>query len=119
MAVFAERYPRGLVAAGPWTLPGFGICAAILLLNLIDALLTLLFLQSGLAEEANPLMDLAYRTSPMAFLLLKLAMVQAGILILHYHRRVPVAQHALHGVAAVYVAIVGYHLAFVAHLAWK
>jgi Domain of unknown function (DUF5658) len=119
VAVFAERYPRGLVSAGPWTLPGFGLCAAILLLNLMDALFTLMFLQSGLAEEANPLMDLVYRISPTAFVLLKLAMVQAGILILHYHRRVPIAQHALHGVAAVYVAIVGYHFAFVAHLAWR
>ena len=118
MAVFAERFARH-VPAGPWTLPGFGICSAVLLLNLLDALLTLAFLQLGLAEEANPLMNLVYRASPMGFVLLKLAMVQAGILILHYHRRLPIAPHALYGVAAVYVGIVSYHLAFVAHLAWR
>src|SRR5215831_18164758 len=119
MAVFAERFARGGVPTGPWNLPGFGICLAILLLNLLDALFTLAFLQFNLAEEANPLMSLAYRSSPVGFVLLKLAMVQVGILILHHNRRVPVAQHSLNAVAAVYVGIVSYHLTFVAHLAWR
>lgn len=118
MAV-TQRFARESIPTGPWNLPGFGISIAILLLNLLDALFTLAFLQFDLAEEANPLMNLAYRNSPLGFLLLKLAMVQVGVLILHHNRHVRVAQHALNAVAAVYVGIVSYHLAFVAHLALR
>jgi hypothetical protein len=119
MAAVIQRVVRQSVPAGPWNLPGFGICVAILVLNLLDALFTMAFLKFNLAEEANPLMNIAYRTSPLGFVLLKLAMVQVGILILHHHRRVRVAEYALNAVAAVYVGIVSYHLAFVAHIAWR
>ena len=119
MAAFVERLSRAQISAGPWTLPGFGLCSVILLLNLMDTLLTLAFIQLGLAEEANPLMNFMYRASPLLFVLLKLAMVQVGILILHYHRRLPIAQRALQGLVAVYVALVSYQLAFVAHLTWR
>ncbi len=119
MAAVTQRVFRQSIPAGPWNLPGFGICVAILVLNLLDALFTMAFLKFNFAEEANPLMNLAYRTSPIGFVLLKLAMVQVGILILHHHRRVRVAQYALNAVAAVYVGIVSYHLAFVTHIAWR
>jgi hypothetical protein len=119
VAAFVDRFSRAHIPAGPWTLPGFGLCSVILLLNLIDTLLTLAFVQFGLAEEANPLMNLTYRASPLLFVLLKLAMVQAGILILHYHRRLAIAQRALQGLVAVYVGLVSYQLAFVAHLTWR
>ncbi len=119
MAVFTERFEPQSTRSGVWPLQGVGICLAILLLNLLDALFTLGFLQSNLAEEANPLMNLAYRTSPMGFVFLKLAMVQSGILILYLNRRLRVAQYALTAVAAIYVAIVSYHLAFIAHLVWR
>jgi len=119
VATFVYRFSRAHIPAGPWTLPGFGLCSIILLLNLIDTLLTLAFVQFGLAEEANPLMNLMYRASPLLFVLLKLAMVQAGILILHYYRRLPIAQRALQGLVAIYVGLVSYQLAFVAHLTWR
>jgi len=119
VAAFVDRFSRAHIPAGPWTLPGFGLCSVILLLNLSDTLLTLAFVHFGLAEEANPLMNLMYRASPLLFVLLKLAMVQAGILILHYYRRLPIAQRALQGLVAVYVGLVSYQLAFVAHLTWR
>lgn len=104
---------------GPWTLPGFGISVAILVLNLFDALFTLAFLQLELAEEANPLMSFAYRNSPLGFVLIKLAMVQLGIMILHLNRRFRAAQYALNLGAAVYACIVCYHVAFIANLALR
>lgn len=119
MAASIERISRRYLAAGPWSLPGFGICSLILMLNLLDTVMTLAFVQLGLAEEANPLMRLMFQTSPLLFVLLKLSMVQGGILILHYHRRLAVAQHALRGLAAIYVALVSYQLAFVVHLTWR
>ena len=93
-----------------------GICLAILLLNVVDAMCTLTFLQLGLAEEANPLMRLAYRSSPVGFVLLKLAMVHAGVLILYLNRESRVSRHALQTGVAAYLAIVSYELAFIAHL---
>ncbi len=119
MTAFVPRFSRAHIPAGPWTLPGFGICSVILLLNLVDTLLTLAFVQLGWAEEANPLMNVLYRASPLLFVLLKLAMVQAGILILHYYRRLPIAQRALQGLAVIYVGLVSYQLAFVANLTWR
>jgi hypothetical protein len=92
------------------------LCLAILLLNVVDAMCTLSFLQQGFAEEANPLMRLAYRSSPAGFVLLKLAMVHAGVLILYIHRESKVARYALQSGVAAYVAIVSYEFAFVAHL---
>ena len=76
-------------------------------------------MQLGLAEEANPVMNLLYAASPLLFVLLKLAMVQGGIMILHYYRRLPMAQRSLQALAAVYLVLVSYQLAFVAHLTWR
>jgi hypothetical protein len=117
MAVLIEKLSRVSLPAGPWDLPRFGLCIAILLLNLVDALFTLAFLQFNLAEEANPLMNFVYRLSPVGFVLLKLTMVQGGILILHHFRRLPIAHRAMNAMAAVYVAIVSYHVTFATHLA--
>ncbi len=103
----------------PWRVPGFGIALAILILNLLDALFTLAFLQLGLAEEANPLMSLVYRSSPLGFVLVKLAMVQLGVMILQMNHRVRLAQYALNAGVTIYVCIVAYHLAFIANLALR
>jgi len=99
--------------------PGFGIALAILILNLLDALFTLAFLQLGLAEEANPLMSLVYRSSPLGFVLVKLAMVQLGVMILQMNHRFRLAQYALNAGVTIYVCIVAYHLAFIANLALR
>src|SRR5712692_6784040 len=117
MAVFTDSAGRQTVGGAPWNLPGFGISMAVLVLNLLDALFTLAFLQLELAVEANPLMNLAYRSSPLAFVLIKLGMVQVGIMILHLHRQFRVAHYALNIAAAVYAGIVSYHLAFIAAVA--
>lgn len=119
VAVFTDWAARQSFRGGPWTLPGFGVSVAVLILNLFDTLFTLAFLQLELADEANPLMSLAYRSSPLSFVLIKLSMVQLGIMILHFNRRFRAAQYALNLGAAVYAGIVCYHLAFVTHLALR
>ncbi len=116
MALTEWAEPQNLRGA-TWRVPGLGISIAILILNLLDALFTLAFLKLGLAEEANPLMSLVYRSSPLGFVLIKLAMVQLGVMILHSNRRFRLAQYALNGGATIYVCIVSYHLAFIANLA--
>ncbi|HYV47126.1 MAG TPA: DUF5658 family protein [Myxococcaceae bacterium] len=89
---------------------------ALLVLNLLDALFTLAFLQLHLAEEANPLMAAAYAGSPVLFLVLKLALVHSGAVLLWIHRATPAARGALAAGVALYAAIVVYHCSFVARL---
>jgi hypothetical protein len=90
--------------------------AALLVLNLADGVFTTVFLQLGVAEEVNPLMRAAWQTSPLAFMAVKLAVVQAGAWILWLHRNSRAALFAIRAGAALYVAIVAWHFIFLARL---
>lgn len=89
---------------------------ALLLLNLVDGLFTLTFLQWGVAEELNPLMRAAWLHSPLTFMLAKLTLVHAGLVLLCLHRDQPAALYSLRAGALLYGAIDAYHLGFAAHL---
>lgn len=89
---------------------------ALLMLNLMDGLFTLLFLQLGVAEELNPLMRVAYEQSPLVFMFSKLVIVNAGLWLLCLHRRLKASRIAIRAGAVVYGIIVVYHLAFLTHL---
>jgi hypothetical protein len=67
---------------------------ALLMGNLIDAVVTLLLLQLRAAEELNPLMRWAYEGSPLIFIAAKIAMVHLSVLLLCFHRRTPMARMA-------------------------
>lgn len=95
---------------------GLFVPAALMVLNLLDGLFTLSFLQLGVAEEANPLMRAAYHASPLLFMILKLAVVQLGVWILWAHRHAKTARCALQAGTWMYAAIVAYHLSFLASL---
>jgi hypothetical protein len=86
--------------------------ALLLLLNLLDGFFTLMFLQLKVAEEANPLMKMAYNHSPLAFMLLKLAVVHAGVALLWANRETKVARTAMNAGVLLYAVIVAYHLSF-------
>src|SRR5689334_9497117 len=90
--------------------------AALLFFNLVDALFTIFYLQLGVAEEANPLMALAYRGSPLTFVVVKLFAVYIGVLLLTRYERFAQARWAMDGGALMYAAIAGYHLSFLAHV---
>ncbi|RKG81162.1 MULTISPECIES: DUF5658 family protein [Corallococcus] len=89
---------------------------ALLMLNLLDGLFTLLFLQLGVAEELNPVMRVAYEQSPLVFMFSKLLIVNAGLCLLCLHRKLKASRFAIRAGAVVYAIIVVYHLAFLAHL---
>nr|WP_244237503.1 DUF5658 family protein [Corallococcus llansteffanensis] len=89
---------------------------ALLMLNLMDGLFTLLFLQLGVAEELNPVMRAAYEHSPLLFMFSKLLIVNAGLCLLCLHRKLKASRFAIRAGAVVYAIIVVYHLAFLAHL---
>ncbi len=88
----------------------------LLVLNLLDGLFTLTFLQLDVAEELNPLMRMAYEHSPLAFMAVKVTIVSLGLTLLCLHRSMRISQRAIQAGAALYVVIDVYHLAFLAHL---
>lgn len=117
----AEQTLAGIVRA--WAAhPDFdvtGETTALLVLNLIDGIFTLVFLQLGVAQELNPLMRLAYGVSPLAFMLLKVGVVELGMTVLCLHRQYRFARWALSAGAVMYAGIVVYHLAFLTSVAQR
>jgi hypothetical protein len=86
------------------------IVKALLVLNLADAILTLLWISEGRASEANPfLRDLAHR-DPIAFVCVKTALVSLGAWLLWRHR-----DRAL-SVVATFVAFLTYFFLLLYHL---
>ena len=55
-----------------------GIVKVILGLNLLDAIFTLIWVNAGLASEANPLLAEIVRDHPVAFAVVKLGLVAGG-----------------------------------------
>ncbi|HEX5746900.1 MAG TPA: DUF5658 family protein [Archangium sp.] len=88
----------------------------LLVLNLLDGLFTLTFLQLEVAEELNPLMRVAYEHSPLAFMAIKVTIVSLGLTLLCLHRSMRLSQRAIQAGAALYIVIDVYHLAFLAHM---
>ena len=89
---------------------------ALLVLNLLDGLFTLTFLQLDVAEELNPLMREAYEASPLFFMVAKLIIVNAGLILLCMHRAMRASVLAIRAGAIIYAVINVYHLAFLTHL---
>jgi hypothetical protein len=83
----------------------------LVLLNLVDGVLTHVFLQAGVARELNPLMRLAYDGSPSLFFGCKVLAVGVAAWILQRHApRVAFARGALAGGIALYGAVCMLHL---------
>ena len=85
------------------------MAAGILVLNLIDGIVTLAVVHLGAAEEANPLMALSLSWGSLEFMLIKLALVSAGVTLLWRLRQHRYAQVALTSLAAVYGLVFLYH----------
>lgn len=61
--------------------------AATVVLNFVDAALTLFAVRAGWAVEANPLMDELLFRGPVSFMIGKMAVVSLGVLLLWRLRR--------------------------------
>ncbi|MBZ0233312.1 MAG: DUF5658 family protein [Deltaproteobacteria bacterium] len=88
----------------------------VIILNLLDALWTLCFVEAGVANEANPLMSSALGHGPVSFMVLKLALVSLSVLLLWRLRHRRSANVALYSGATAYSLVVAYHLANAHHL---
>lgn len=84
----------------------------VLILNVIDAVFTLLYTGCGLASEGNPLMDQLMNRGPVLFMVVKLALVSSGILLLWRlrQRRAAAVLVSIAGSAAAYTLLLVYHL---------
>jgi hypothetical protein len=114
MGVAVERFMGGMGAALSPTLQSRTV--ALLALNLVDALFTLVFLQLGFAEEANPFMRVAYEQSPLTFMMVKVLLVPLGVMLLAMGPQ-RAALRALTLAVSAYALVVTWHLAFLARLA--
>ena len=93
-----------------------GIVKAVLVLNLLDALFTLVWVRSGLAREANPLIDQLANEHAVGFVLVKLALVSLGSWLLWQHRERPAAVIAIVAAFLTYYLILLYHIQYASGL---
>ena len=86
------------------------IVKTILILNMFDAVMTIMWVSAGSAVEANPFIAGLVSDNPLNFVLVKLALVSLGSLLLWRNRRHPLA------VVAIFVAFLAYYFLLLYHL---
>ena len=91
------------------TQPTVVLALCVVVGSLLDALLTLLYLENG-SGEANPLMHLALVYGPTVFVALKLGITGVAVWLLAAHQQWPLAVRGLYGLALGYGAVLVYHL---------
>jgi hypothetical protein len=99
-AISAEQHGRLLLGMAKW----------LLVLNVLDGIFTLIWIEHFGARELNIMMrDLAHG-SPMLFMLVKFSLVSLGTLFLWRHRHNPLAA------ISIVVAFFSYYLVTLLHL---
>lgn len=86
------------------------IAATVLVLNVFDGIVTLALIHTGLATEANPLMDELLGHGPVQFMFFKSALVSLSVLLLWRLRQQRIACLALYAAAATYGLLAIYHV---------
>ena len=89
------------------------ICLKLLLvLNLLDAIFTYVWVSLGLAKEANPLMDYLISYSPTVFLVYKVLIVNLGVFILWRGKDKLLCKVLIVPLTGLYLWVLGIHLTF-------
>ena len=79
-------------------------------LNLLDALLTIIWVRSGVATESNQLMAGLLDIGNAPFLIVKIAIGAIAAVVLYRSRKRPVARYGLAVALAVYIGLMGIHI---------
>lgn len=87
-----------------------GIILTILLLNVIDAGLTLRWIQGGYATEANPMMEVLAHDYPLLFVIVKFVLVALGAYLLWRLRKRRLA------IVSIFLAFLAYYCVLLYHL---
>ncbi len=98
--------------AGDFSATIFTMVKTILVLNLIDAVLTMYWVRNGLAHEMNPLLAESVHNFPILFVMVKLSLVSLGVYVLWNNRSNRLA------LAAIFVALVAYFGLFLYHISY-
>lgn len=93
-----------------------GIVKVTLVLNLLDALFTLVWVWLGLASEANPFLAELVLAHPLAFVATKLGLVGLGSLLLWRLRHRPLAVVAMFLAFLVYYGILLLHVDYLSYV---
>lgn len=92
------------------------IVGAVIVLNLLDAGFTLVWVRTKRAEEANPLIRSLVEDHPAVFVAAKMALVGLGTALLWMRRHRPAAVVAIFAVFLIYYVLLLYHIGFVGRL---
>ena len=79
-------------------------------LNLLDALLTIIWVRNGVASEGNQVLARLLESGDFAFLAVKLAVGTIAAVVLLKWSHVSVARYGLTAALVVYVGLMGVHL---------
>ena len=88
----------------------YGIIKAFLILNLLDALLTIVWVQTGLAREGNPLMEPLVSNHAVLFILTKTALGSVVAWLLWEYR------YRAYVVISTFSIFIAYYAVFLQHL---
>lgn len=88
------------------------VLTMIFVMSTFDGVLTIFWVMSGQAIEANPLWAELLRIGPFVFMLAKTALVAAGVYLLWRYRLLAVSVLATFALFLVYYALIVYHLSF-------
>ncbi len=86
------------------------VVVALVVLNLLDAVFTLVWVEAGIAKEANLLLEGILSQSAIGFMLVKMALVSLGVLLLWRHRDRRLAVAGLGVACFAYSSLLVYHL---------
>ncbi len=89
-----------------------GVVKAVIVLNLLDLLFTLIWVGAGHAEEANLLLVSLVREHPVAFVLTKISLVSLGSYLLWKYRAHALAVIGIFSIFMVYYFVLLYHLQY-------
>jgi hypothetical protein len=93
----------------------FAMVKSILVLNLIDAVLTIYWVRNGLAYEMNPLLAESVQHFPIMFVLIKLSLVGLGVYVLWRNRSNRLAMGAIFVAFAAYFGLFLYHISYISY----
>lgn len=93
-----------------------GLVKALLILNLLDAILTLFWVYSGLGQEMNPLLRNLIESSPIAFVIAKLSLVALGSLLLWRYRERKLAVIAIVLAFLLYYGLLLWHIGLLSRI---
>jgi len=82
----------------------------LVLLTLIDLAATVFWVSSGLATEANPILEAVIQKSFLLFAFVKIGLAYLGVLVLRHHKKKRIVFDLATFLVIVYLAVTAWHV---------